>query len=193
LLFWVVVAAAGLAGCDSGKQQTAAPATSASSETAAVTAAAVKWPALTSAVKQDAELEARIDELLGRMTLEEKVGQMIQPEIKQVTPEDVKQYHLGSVLNGGGTTPDNNKYAKLSDWVALADSYYHASVDKSDGRIGIPIMWGTDAVHGLGNVIGATLFPHNIALGATHNPELLRKIGEVTAREIAATGLDWNF
>lgn len=193
LLFWAVVAATGLVGCDSGKQQAAAPITSAGSEAAPVTASEVEWPKLTSAVKQNAELEARIDELLGRMTLEEKVGQMIQPEIKQVTPEDVKKYHLGSVLNGGGTTPDNNKYAKLSDWVALADSYYHASVDKSDGRAGIPIMWGTDAVHGLGNVIGATLFPHNIALGATNNPELLRKIGEVTAREIAATGLDWNF
>jgi beta-glucosidase len=162
---------------------------------AAVDAAAdgINWPALTSSVKKDPALEARIDELLAQMTVEEKVGQMIQPEIKQVTPEDVKKYHLGSVLNGGGTTPHNNKYAKLTDWVELADSYYHASVDKSNGRAGIPIMWGTDAVHGLGNVIGATLFPHNIALGATHNPELLRKIGEVTAREMAATGVDWNF
>lgn len=157
------------------------------------TADRVTWPALTSAVKKDPALEARIDELLAQMTVEEKVGQMIQPEIKQVTPEDVKKYHLGSVLNGGGTTPHNNKYAKLSDWVELADSYYHASIDKSDGRTGIPIMWGTDAVHGLGNVIGATLFPHNIALGATHNPELLRQIGAVTAREMATTGVDWNF
>src|SRR5690606_1076124 len=139
------------------------------------TADRVTWPALTRAVKKDPALEARIDELLAQMTVEEKVGQMIQPEIKQVTPEDVKKYHLGSVLNGGGTTPHNNKYAKLSDWVELADSYYHASIDKSDGRTGIPIMWGTDAVHGLGNVIGATLFPHNIALGATNNPELLKK------------------
>jgi beta-glucosidase len=153
----------------------------------------VQWPTINSAVKKDPAIEARIDDLLARMTLEEKVGQMIQPEIKQVTPDDVKEYHLGSVLNGGGTTPHNNKYAKLSDWVALADGYYNASVDKSNGRIGIPIMWGTDAVHGLGNVIGATLFPHNIALGATNNPGLLRKIGEVTAREIATTGLDWNF
>jgi beta-glucosidase len=118
---------------------------------------------------------------------------MIQPEIKQVTPEDVRNYNLGSVLNGGGTTPNNDKYAKLSDWVALADSYYLASVDTSDGRTGIPIIWGTDAVHGLGNVIGATLFPHNVGLGATNNPDLLYKIGQVTAREIATTGIDWNF
>jgi beta-glucosidase len=151
------------------------------------------WPAIDSAVERNAEIEARIDKLLTQMTIEEKVGQMIQPEIKQVTPEDVKQYHLGSVLNGGGTTPDNNKYAAVDDWVALADSYWHASMDTSDGGVAIPIMWGTDAVHGLGNVIGATLFPHNSGLGAMRNPDLIEKIGEVTAREIAVTGLDWDF
>ena len=182
-----------LAGCDkSGKPEEAAAGAAAPSPVVA-TDSSVEWPVLTSAIPQDPAIEARISELLARMTVEEKVGQMIQPEIKQATPADVKKYHLGSVLNGGGTTPNNDKYATLADWVALADSYWHASVDKSDGRVGIPIMWGTDAVHGLGNVVGATLFPHNIALGATHNPELLKKIGEVTAREIAATGLDWNF
>ncbi len=151
------------------------------------------WPTLTSKVQQDAEIEQKITALLEQMTVEEKVGQMIQPEIKQATAEDVKKYHLGSVLNGGGTTPHNNKYAAISDWVDLADSYWHASMDTSDGHVAIPIIWGTDAVHGLGNVIGATLFPHNVGLGATHNPELIRKVGEVTAREIAITGLDWNF
>lgn len=196
LLLASMTAAAVLAGCDTSNNAESVAAPDAVTPSVAITAEAstsVQWPAIKSTVKKDPALEARIDELLARMTLEEKVGQMIQPEIKQVTPEDVKQYHLGSVLNGGGTTPDNNKYAKLADWVALADSYYYASIDKSDGGVGIPIMWGTDAVHGLGNVIGATLFPHNIALGATNNPELLRAIGEVTAREIAATGLDWNF
>src|SRR5690606_14557584 len=143
LLFWGVLVVAALTGCDSGNKDTATA--SSVSSAAAVVESDVKWPALTSAVKKDPALEARIDEMLEQMTLEEKVGQMIQPEIKQFTPEDVKKYHLGSVLNGGGTTPDNNKYAKLSDWVALADSYYHASVDKTDGRAGIPIMWGTDA------------------------------------------------
>lgn len=155
--------------------------------------AGVEWPDITSEVKKDPAMEARIDELLAQMTLEEKVGQMIQPEIRQVTPEDIRDYHIGSVLNGGGSTPNNDKYASVQDWIDLADSYYHASVDKTDGRTGIPIMWGTDAVHGVGNVIGATLFPHNIALGATHNPELMEKIGWVTARELAVTGIDWNF
>jgi beta-glucosidase len=153
----------------------------------------VNWPAINSEIAQDPAIEARIDTLLSQMTLQEKVGQMIQPEIKQVTPADVREYHLGSVLNGGGTTPDNNKYASVQDWVDLADSYYYASVDKSGGRIGIPIIWGTDAVHGVGNVVGATLFPHNIALGATHNPDLLQQVGWVTARELNITGIDWNF
>jgi len=181
-----------LAGCDA--QKTDSPTTP--STPAPVTAtepAKVEWPAIKSAVKKDPAVEARIDELLARMTLEEKIGQLIQPEIKHLTPEDIKQYHVGSVLNGGGSTPGANKYASMQDWVALADSFYNASVDKSNGRIGIPIMWGTDAVHGLGNVVGATLFPHNIALGATNNPELLKQIGWATGREIAVTGLDWDF
>ncbi|HSX85193.1 MAG TPA: glycoside hydrolase family 3 N-terminal domain-containing protein, partial [Cellvibrio sp.] len=181
-----------LAGCDSKTTDT--PSTTATpASTAAIAPVKVEWPAITSAVKKDPAVEARIDDLLGRMTLEEKIGQLIQPEIKFLTPEDIKKYHVGSVLNGGGSTPDSNKYAPLENWVALADSFYNASIDKSNGRIGIPIMWGTDAVHGLGNVVGATLFPHNIALGATNNPELLKQIGWATAREIAVTGLDWDF
>lgn len=118
---------------------------------------------------------------------------MIQPEIRHLTPEDVRNYHIGSVLNGGGSFPDGNKYASVEDWLALADAYYEASMDTSDGHQAIPIMWGTDAVHGVGNVIGATLFPHNIALGATHNPELIRQIGWATARELSVTGIDWDF
>jgi beta-glucosidase len=181
-----------LAGCDSKTTDT--PSTTATpASTAAIAPVKVEWPAITSAVKKDPAVEARIDDLLGRMTLEEKIGQLIQPEIKFLTPEDIKKYHVGSVLNGGGSTPDSNKYAPLENWVALADSFYNASIDKSNGRIGIPIMWGTDAVHGLGNVVGATLFPHNIALGATNNPGLLKQIGWATAREIAVTGLDWDF
>ncbi|WP_339617151.1 glycoside hydrolase family 3 N-terminal domain-containing protein [uncultured Gilvimarinus sp.] len=151
------------------------------------------WPRLTPALAVDATLEAKIDKILAQMSVEEKVGQMIQPEIKQVTAQDIKDYHLGSVLNGGGSVPNNDRYAKASDWVALADSFFDAAADCSDGKVYVPIMWGTDAVHGVGNVVGATLFPHNIALGATHNPELIRDIGEVTAREIAAIGIDWDF
>jgi len=151
------------------------------------------WPTLTHAVKKDPAIEQKIDELLTRMSVEEKVGQMIQPEIRHLTAQDVKDYHIGSVLNGGGSVPNGNRYSKAADWLAIADAYYQASMDESDGKVAIPIMWGTDAVHGVGNIVGATLFPHNIALGATNNSELIRRIGEITATEIAVTGLDWDF
>jgi len=153
----------------------------------------VPWPALTSAVKKDPELEQKVEEILAQMSLEEKVGQMIQPEIRHVTPQDIKDYHIGSVLNGGGSVPNGNRYCAASDWVSMADGFYHASMDDSDGKVCVPIIWGTDAVHGVGNLVGATIFPHNIALGAAGNAELIKKIGQVTAREIAVTGLDWDF
>ena len=153
----------------------------------------MQWPSITSKVKKDPALEAKIDELLAQLSLEEKIGQMIQPEIRHLTPQDVKDYHIGSVLNGGGSVPNGNRYSKAADWLAIADAYYQASMDTSDGKIAIPIMWGTDAVHGVGNIVGATLFPHNIALGAARNPELIEEIGRITATEIAVTGLDWDF
>lgn len=153
----------------------------------------MQWPTLTLAVKKDPAIEQKIDELLARMSVEEKVGQMVQPEIRHLTAQDVKDYHIGSVLNGGGSVPNGNRYSKAADWLAIADAYYAASMDESDGKVAIPIMWGTDAVHGVGNIVGATLFPHNIALGATNNPDLIERIGEITATEIAVTGLDWDF
>ncbi|WP_374763752.1 glycoside hydrolase family 3 protein [Yunchengibacter salinarum] len=152
-----------------------------------------QWPVVNSAVRPDPELEARIDALIDRMSVEEKVGQTLQGEIQHVTPEDVRTYHLGSVLNGGGSMPDRNKHATPADWLALADAYYAASMDEEDGGVGIPIMWGTDAVHGHSNVVGATLFPHNVGLGAARDPLLIRRIGAATAREVRATGIDWTF
>ncbi|MCW8127818.1 glycoside hydrolase family 3 protein [Microbulbifer halophilus] len=163
------------------------------SQPAAETANPDAWPELQAALRRDPEQEARIADLLSRMTIEEKVGQLIQAEIKYVTPEDVKKYHLGSILNGGGTYPDNDKFATPEDWLALADAYYEASMDTSDGGVAIPVIWGSDAVHGHNNVIGATLFPHNIGLGATRDPELIRRIGKATAREVAVTGVNWTF
>ena len=135
----------------------------------------------------------KVDSLLASMTVQQKVAQMIQGEIKHVSPDDLRRYGLGSVLNGGGSFPDNNKYSTLEDWVALADAYRQASLDQSGGSAGIPVLWGTDAVHGHNNVIGATLFPHNIGLGAANDPELIGKIGRITSREVAATGIDWIF
>jgi beta-glucosidase len=151
------------------------------------------WPELTSPVRLDADIEKRVDDLMARMSIEHKVGQMIQAEIQFVTPEDVRKYHLGSILNGGGSFPDKNKYASPGDWLALADAFYQASVDTSQGGLGIPLIWGTDAVHGHSNVYGATIFPHNIGLGATRNPELIRQIGAATAIEVAVTGIPWTF
>lgn len=151
------------------------------------------WPKVTSAVTQDPAVEQQIDTLMARMTLEQKVGQLIQPELRHITPESIKKYHIGSLLNGGGSFPGENKYATPSDWIALADSFYHASMDESDGGVAIPILWGTDAVHGHNNVIGATIFPHNIGLGAMRNPELIRQIAAATAREVSVTGINWNF
>ncbi|MGB2154005.1 MAG: glycoside hydrolase family 3 N-terminal domain-containing protein [Porticoccaceae bacterium] len=148
------------------------------------------WPAVNSVVTED--VDAAVAIILADMTLAEKVGQMVQAEISQVTPAQVRDYNLGSVLNGGGSWP-NGKNSSLADWVNLADSYYEASTDTSDGGVGVPVIWGTDAVHGHNNVIGATIFPHNIGLGATNNPSLMRQIGEATALEVAATGIDWVF
>lgn len=156
-------------------------------------AADADWPKVRSAVAPDPKIEARITEILGKLTLEQKVAQMTQPDIRDVTPEDVRKFRLGSILNGGGAFPANNKNAAISDWVKLADAFYDASMDTAGGAQAIPIMWGTDAVHGHNNIIGATLFPHNIGLGAAHDPDLIERIGEATASEVAATGIDWAF
>ncbi|SMF04926.1 exo-1,4-beta-glucosidase [Alteromonadaceae bacterium Bs31] len=151
------------------------------------------WPTLALPIAQTAEMENRIKEHLANMSLEQKVGQMMQPSINGITPEQLKKYYIGSVLNGGGMYPGGKRQASAEDWQALADAYWLASMDMPEGLPAIPIIWGTDAVHGHNNVVGATLFPHNSALGAANEPELVRKIGQATAKEVAATGIDWNF
>lgn len=151
------------------------------------------WPKLESDVKKKASVEQRVTTLLATMTLQQKVAQMIQPEIRDITIEDMRKYGFGSYLNGGGGFPNNNKNSTPADWVSLAEKMYQASVDDSLDGSKIPTMWGTDAVHGHNNVIGATLFPHNIGLGAANNPELIEKIAEITAKEVLVTGIDWVF
>ena len=101
----------------------------------------------------NAEDTAAVEQLLQSMTLQQKVAQMIQGEIKHVTPDDMRTYGLGSVLNGGGSFPNNEKYASIQAWVDLADAYYHASREVSAANAGIPTIWGTDAVHGHNNVV----------------------------------------
>ncbi|NQD37330.1 exo 1,3/1,4-beta-D-glucan glucohydrolase [Permianibacter sp. IMCC34836] len=151
------------------------------------------WPQQHSPLPRDAATEARITRLLQQMTLEEKVGQIIQADIDSVTPDEVRRYHLGSVLNGGNSAPNQDNRAHPREWLKLADAFWAASTDRQGGRTGIPVMWGTDAVHGQSKIVGATLFPHNIGLGAANDPALIRRIGEITAKEILVTGQDWTF
>nr|WP_293843811.1 glycoside hydrolase family 3 N-terminal domain-containing protein [Sphingopyxis sp.] len=127
------------------------------------------------------------------MSIEQKVGQIIQADIASVTPDEVYRYHLGSVLNGGNSDPGGRYNAPAKDWLAAADAFYAASMKRHGKLPRIPVIWGSDAVHGHNNVVGATLFPHNIGLGAARNPDLIRRIGAATAIEMRVTGLDWTF
>lgn len=139
---------------------------------------------------QDNLIHHKVDALLSRMTLDQKIGQMVQAERASVTPEDVRDYHLGSVLSGSGSCPGNNL---PEDWVAMNDAYWIASMTADDRHLAIPVLYGVDAIHGHNNVSGTTLFPHNIGLGAANDADLIKRIAQVTAREILATGVDWTF
>ncbi|MBT2979642.1 glycoside hydrolase family 3 N-terminal domain-containing protein, partial [Vibrio anguillarum] len=115
------------------------------------------WPKIESAIKADPEIEQQVARIIGLMTLEEKIGQIIQPEIRDITPQEIIDYKIGTVLNGGGSWPNSNKHAPASEWVAKADEYWFAAEKAYEGRpFHIPFMWGTDAVHGHNNVFGAT-------------------------------------
>jgi len=138
----------------------------------------------------DPTLKAKVELLLSEMTLEQKIGQMTQVERMTCTPEQVKEFHIGSVLSGAGSLPENNL---PEDWVKMNDAYWSASMHEDDYHLAIPILYGVDAIHGHNNVKGATIFPHNIGLGAANDPDLIEKIAQVTAREVLATGIDWTF
>jgi beta-glucosidase len=156
------------------------------------TAAAQTWPRAEIPPTSDPALEARVHAILAGMTLEQKIGQMTQPDIRSVTPEDVRRYYIGSILNGGGAWPAMNMHSSVDDWLKLSDAFYRASMS-TDMKVKVPVIWGTDAVHGHNNVYGATLFPHNIGLGAAHDAELVERIGRATAQQVRATGLTWTF
>lgn len=138
-------------------------------------------------LEPDQPIEVRVGDLLWRMDLADKVGQMTQAERSVVTPADVAAYRLGSVLSGGGSVPEPNTPA---GWADMYDAYQAAATSTP---LGIPIIYGVDAVHGHNNLAGATVFPHNIGLGATRNPDLVERIGRATAIEVAATGPTWTF
>ncbi|RNJ63391.1 MAG: glycoside hydrolase family 3 protein [Porphyrobacter sp. IPPAS B-1204] len=132
--------------------------------------------------------------LLARMSLKNKVAQLVMPDIGSITPKDVRKYRFGTILNGGNSGPYGDDKAPAADWLKLADEYWEASTAPlPKGEPAIPAVWATDAVHGHANVIGATVFPHNVALGATGDADLIRRIGAATAVEIEVTGIDWTF
>jgi beta-glucosidase len=132
-------------------------------------------------------VEARVEDLLKRMTLEEKIGQMTQVEKNSIRTGDITRYYIGSILSGGGGSPTINT---AEAWYKMVEGYQNEALKT---RLGIPLLYGVDAVHGHGNLLNATVFPHNIGLGAANNPELVEKIGRATAEEILATGIPWNF
>ncbi|KAL3649162.1 hypothetical protein CASFOL_005565 [Castilleja foliolosa] len=137
---------------------------------------------------RNAPVEARVKDLLSRMTLEEKIGQMTQIERSVATLSAIKDLSIGSILSVGGSGPYEN--AESSDWAAMVDSFQKAAMES---RLGIPLLYGIDAVHGNNNVYGATIFPHNIGLGATRDADLIRRIGVATALEVRASGIDYTF
>lgn len=150
------------------------------------------WPAASSPTPVDSELEGRIAQLVAQMTLAQKIGQMTQPDVRHITPEEVSQYYIGSVLNGGGAWPNSQKDASIRVWADHAQRFHDAAMNTGMASP-IPLIWGTDAVHGHNNVRGATLFPHNIGLGGANDPGLMHRIGRATARQVRATGIGWIF
>ena len=186
--------AALLLGCGPGGADLPTPAASMAPSTAATGAAATApdmTPETTDAPLpfQDASLpvEARVQDLLGRMTLEEKAGQMIQAERGNASPAAVTKAALGAVLSGGGSVPGEGA---PEDWLGMTRAYQDAALKC---RLPIPLLYGVDAVHGHNNAAGAVLFPHNIALGAANSPELMEQMGVAVAEEMIATGIPWTF
>jgi beta-glucosidase len=154
--------------------------TSASAATSAAPTPPYKDPSL--------PVAQRVDDLMDRMTLDDKIGQMAQVERTALDPQqDLATYRIGSVLSGGGSAPTPNTPRA---WADMYDSFQRTALSTP---LGIPMIYGVDAVHGHNTVYGATIYPHNIGLGATRDPELVRRIGRATAEEVSATGIDWDF
>lgn len=154
------------------------------------TPAPTQIPVDPNAAYKDATLSIgeRVDDLLGRMTLEEKVGQMTLIEKGSIKPGEITNRYIGGLLSGGGGSPENDN--SVSGWADMVDGFQEEALAT---RLGIPLIYGVDAVHGHANLYGSVVFPHNIGLGAANNPELMGEIGRVTAREMIATGIYWNY
>ncbi|HMI18286.1 MAG TPA: glycoside hydrolase family 3 N-terminal domain-containing protein [Sphingomonas sp.] len=152
------------------------------------------WPMARSQGLVDPKTEAFVSQLMAKMTLEEKVGQMVQGDISTIRPNDLRTYPLGSILAGGSSPPlDSPDRSPAAAWLATSRAFNAVANETRPGHTTIPIIFGIDAVHGNANIVGATVFPHNIGLGAMHDPALMTKIGRATAEETAAAGIDWAF
>jgi beta-glucosidase len=151
------------------------------------------WPKASSAGLIDKATEKRIDQLLARMSLEEKVGQVIQTDINSIQPDELRRYPLGSILAGGGSGPNGDDRASADGWLKQSRELHAIAIEQRPGHTPIPLMYGVDAVHGHSNIVGAVIFPHNIGLGAAHDADLVRRIGNATAEALVATGIDWTF
>jgi beta-glucosidase len=149
------------------------------------------WPVAHSpSTITDAKTEKAISKLLRTLTVEQKVGQVIQGDISSIKPEDLARYPLGSILAGGNSGPYGDERADAAKWLKLVNEFRAAS---RKAGAGVPILFGVDAVHGHSNLPGATIFPHNVGLGAAHDAELIKRIGVATAAEVAGSGIEWTF
>ncbi len=152
------------------------------------------WPAAKSPAElSSAATEAKIDALIAKMTIEQKVGQLIQADIGSITPDDLKKYPLGSLLAGGNSGPYGDERAGPDAWDRLVREFRGVSMVPAENGVAIPVIFGVDAVHGHNNLPSATVFPHNIGLGAARDPEMIRRIGAATAAEVAGSGIEWTF
>jgi beta-glucosidase len=152
------------------------------------------WPRAHSVGLVDARTESRITRLMARMSLEEKVGQIIQADIGSIRPTDLRRYPLGSILAGGDPAPlGGDVRAPARAWLELTRAFRGIARERRAGHVPIPLLFGIDAAHGIGHVRGATLFPQAIGLGAMHDPDLIRRVGDVTAQEASALGMNWVF
>src|SRR4051812_19323034 len=152
------------------------------------------WPQAHSVGLVDPETEAFITDLMSKMSLREKVGQMIQGDSEAVKPEELRDYPLGSILSGGNSAPLGGRDdAPVETWISTTAAFRAVSLEQRQGHTTIPILYGIDSVHGASNFKGATVFPHNIGLGAMRDPALIEEIAEVTAAETSAAGVDWAF
>jgi beta-glucosidase len=153
------------------------------------------WPQAKSPGLVDQKTEDFITGLMAKMSLREKVGQMIQGDMTAINPEELREYPLGSVLAGGNSPPPGfaNDDVPIEDWISATAAYHAIAIEERPGHVPIPLIMGVDSVHGASNFLGAVAFPHNIGLGAARDPQLIEEIGAVTATETAASGFDWAF